>query len=99
MDLSSIQFHFNVLVVEASEDPLAKFTDDSRINLRSKFSLSPSSSKDETVTHEVVKGGNHGGFAEYPPTLFDGNRKIDLAVQHEIVSEITVNFLHSRKFS
>jgi len=52
------------------------------------------------LQHVEIRGGNHGGFADYPPQIFprrDGAREITLAQQHERIVQATVNFLLSKQ--
>ncbi|KAL7562314.1 hypothetical protein ACA910_014529 [Epithemia clementina (nom. ined.)] len=48
------------------------------------------------LKHIEIQGGNHGGFADYPPQTYprvDGTRTITLAEQHEQVVQATAEFL------
>mmetsp|Transcript_7858 Transcript_7858/g.14967 ORF Transcript_7858/g.14967 Transcript_7858/m.14967 type:complete len:390 (-) Transcript_7858:311-1480(-) len=51
------------------------------------------------LQHVEIQGGNHGGFADYPPQSFprpDGVREITLAQQHEQIVQATAKFLLSK---
>jgi len=103
VDLTLVPFSFSTLVIEASEDPLAKFTKDSRAFLRSKFPIMSSSYNDTNqppniMIHELIRGGNHGGFAHYPDSPLDGTRRIPLSDQNKLVAKFTANFLQRQKF-
>ncbi|GAX14816.1 hypothetical protein FisN_29Lh021 [Fistulifera solaris] len=71
------------LVVTASQDGF-RFSD-------------PPPSTPEIQRYEI-KGGNHGGFGDYPHQTYprpDGTRTISLTEQHEQVARVTAQFLLS----
>lgn len=78
----------SVLILLASNDPIASLPKDKgeRMAVLSKLP------RDTTVLH-TIEGGNHGGFASYKDSGFDGPRDIPLEVQHVEACSQTVRFL------
>ena len=77
----------SVLSVQGSCDSFATFSD--------KFVLAKFKKKMPAMTKFVmIKGGNHAGFASYPPPMgFDGKRKISLKSQQNQATEATSKFI------
>lgn len=99
-DLSFVSTPFELLLLSGTEDPMMRYTPDTEKMLRSYLPTFFSSryhdsggKKKQLLQHILIKGGNHGGFAQYPNTPFDGLRKIPIERQHDLVAKATAQFI------
>lgn len=90
---------FHTLVITASEDRFAQFTQHTKREFEAKIIGDRESKRRSKVKNYIIykriKGGNHSGFANYVSTdhLINGKRLISLESQQRLLCDMTVKFL------